>query len=142
MKKILTLALCAIMALAICSCGDTNVSDSKESTSQATQPTTEQKTGFEQFSEGLSELGLTCEETIIAAEMVGAKEARRYEDANNRVELYLFEDGDAFDTVKSDKAINLEGFGSFPVEIHGNYALLISNSSQEDEILSIFNNLK
>ena len=143
MKKIANVILITVLVFSLCACGN-STSGSPESSTEAstTQPTTESRTGFEQFSDGLKEIGLNCEETIIAAEMVGAKEAKRYEDGNNRVELYLFEDGDSFESVKADKAITLEGFGSFPVEVNGYYALSLGDSERKTDILEVFKKVK
>lgn len=103
-------------------------------------------TAFEQFESNLASKNIAYEKVIIAAEMVGAAEGYKYKMPDGKVELYRFEkDSDALKSVRENKSITLEGFGSFPVSINDEnkeIAILIDTENNNETILEIFNSIK
>ena len=115
-------------------------SEEAPETSSEAEPTPEHavENGFDTFASGLSALSGDWEETPMAADMVGAEEGIKYTSDIGSVELYRFADGAE---ALSTGTVTLEGFGEMPIEIAGNYGLILSVENQEDEILSLFQTL-
>ena len=149
MKKALSIILLtAVTAAALSACGSGSVAPA-ETTQQPTQQVekTAQQAAqpaespgatadtFEQFRAALDDAGYTYEVTPMAAEMVGAERGEKYAFDFGSVELYRFADGaEALSTGE----VTLEGFGSFPIKVSGNYGLIVSLDENTDEITAIF----
>lgn len=143
MKKISLMFLALMMIVCLFGCGQNG--DAPEGDGQENQQIEQQPkaTVFEQFEAGLTNDGLTYEKVTMAAEYVGAEEGYKYMMDSGNVELYRFdEDSDAFKEVSENKSVKLEGFGSFPVELNGNMALLINDVTDPENIMGIFNGIE
>lgn len=137
MKRILLVLLTIIIILGLAGCtggaGATNM-----------EKTDNQKlTAFEQFEKGLKDNNLTYEKVIMAADMVGAVEGYKYKFESGKAEVYRFDkDSKALKDASENKSLRLEGFGSFPAEINGNFVLLVDDRINNDSIMKIFKEIK
>lgn len=104
----------------------------KESDAEATD-------GFELFKSALDEKGFTYETTVMAADLVGAERGEKYTLEFGTVELYRFADNAE---PLSTGEVTLEGFGTFPITISGNYGAIINVTDHADEITIIFKELQ
>lgn len=94
---------------------------------------------FAVFESGLLSLGIEYERVDMGAEMVGALQGVKYKLPDGNVELYMFDaNSDSLKVAAEKQAITLEGFGDFSANINGNYALMIEDVAQKDEILDLF----
>lgn len=116
--------------------------ESKEA-SEASTGDIDKSDVFLKFESGLDSLGLQYEIVTMAAELVAAKTGKKYKLESGQIELYVFdEQGEAYKALKDSGEISLEGFGGFPAEVNGRFALLIEGIEDVEEILNLFNNLK
>lgn len=141
------LATIVVATLSACSTGGTNNSriETSEATTQFTQQVEATKglghaaDGFSQFKDALDNAGYPYEVVQMGAELVGAERGEKYKFDFGTVELYRFSSGaDAL----TNGEIALEGFGSFPIEVSGQYGAIISVTANEDEIKEMFADLK
>jgi len=149
---ILILFLVGVVLISGCSDSKptpTQVSQNEEATvaTVASMPistqTEEVITKFDLFEKGLNSANIHYQSTEMGADLIGAEEGRKYKFDEEKVELYRFdEDSDEFQDVIQHKAVTLEGFGSFPVEVNGNMVLMIEDTKNKDIILEIFYGLK
>ena len=145
-KQIATLALTAALALTVSACGSEPADTTGESTPpaetavvQETQPVETEAAAvadmFEAFPAALDDAGYTYEVTTMGAELIGAERGEKYTFEFGSVELYRFPEGaEALTTGE----VTLEGFGAFPIEVSGNYGLIVSLDENADAIVEIF----
>lgn len=149
MKKLLALSIALFLVLFATGCSEgensASSSDSVNSTPQQTSNVSapidqaEESDGFEQIKAAFDKAEYSYETTQMAAELVGAEKGEKYTFDFGKVELYLFSDG--AEPLTSGEVI-LEGFGSFPISVNGNYGVIIDVTENESEITAIFNELK
>lgn len=149
-KKVVFVAVVALLAFSMQSCGTENNSNSNntaEPTSSVAQvqknevnsQQTEESDGFEKFESALDDAGYAYEVTVTAAEMVGAERGQRYTFDFGTVELYRFPEGSE---ALEKGEVELEGFGAFPIEVNDIYGAIIDVTENEEEITEMFNALK
>lgn len=134
MKKVLTVLVALILIIGVTGCGkqDANV--------EITTSSEQQLTAFEQFEKGLEDEGLEYEKVTMAAEMLGAIEGYKYKFESGKAEIYRFDkDSDTIKDAAENKSLYMEGFGSFPVEVNGNLALIVEDDENSKVISKIFN---
>ena len=143
-KQIATLALTAALALTVSACGaaSDDVGESTPPAVQETQPAETEAAAaadmFEAFPAALDDAGYTYETTMMGAELIGAERGEKYTFEFGSVELYRFPEGaEALTTGE----VTLEGFGAFPIEVNGNYGLVVSLDENADAIVNIFKSL-
>lgn len=158
-KKLSAIILATAMVATLSACGTAETEGTEPATQPETQQVEQQETqetqesqaaketqeqqeteaaatdAFDQFKDALDDAGYTYEVTQMAAEMVGAERGEKYTFDFGSVEMYRFPDG--ADALTSGE-VTLEGFGAFPVEVNGNYGLVVSLTENEDAIMAIF----
>lgn len=138
MKRVLGIAISIVMLLSLTACGSKG--ENKASGGNG-QPSTTQQTKFEQFEAGLNDAGITYEKVTMAAEIVGTSTGVKYEIGDGAIELYEFDpSSDACKTMQEKKALTMEGFGDFPVEVNGSLAMLLSelDDGTQSKALELF----
>lgn len=147
-RKMTSLILAMLTAVTLTACGNEPAENSSGATTPPSSQTTEQQNtttpdaaadAFEQFKAALDDAGYTYEVVPMAAELVGAERGEKYKFDFGSVELYRFAAG--ADPLTSGE-VTLEGFGAFPIEVNGDYGLLVSLDENEDAIKAIFDELK
>lgn len=141
-NKLSAIIIASALAVSLAACGNgasssTPAASSIPQSEQAAESTAAsvETNAFDQFKAALDNAGYTYETTVVAADMVGAERGERYTFDFGSVELYRFADGaEALSTGE----IMLEGFGAFPIEVNGNYGLVVSLDENADAITSIF----
>lgn len=146
MKRKISIMILAAMAVAsLSACGADTPSNSTTPSDPPAQQTEQQEQpqetaevaqdAFEQFKAALDAEGYTYKVTTMGAELVGAERGEKYTFDFGSVELYRFPEGaEALTTGE----VTLEGFGNFPIEVNGNYGLVVSLDENEDAIKAIF----
>lgn len=137
-KVIISILLCILL----CSCGSENSNINVAEQSEQQTPT---KTKFEQFEEGLDALNLEYTTVTMVAELLGATQGIKYKVFDWNIELYRFDtESQAYISAFENKAVHLEGFGSFPAMFNGEMALLKNDVPPEykNEIEQLFMSLK
>ena len=137
-KVIISILLCMLL----CSCGSKN---SNVNVAEEIEQQTPTKTKFEQFEDGLEALGQEYTAVTMVAELLGAEQGIKYKFSDWNLELYRFDaESDAYIEASKNKAVHLEGFGSFPAMFNGEMALLKNDVPPEykNEIEQLFMNLK
>lgn len=138
MKKLILISLSVLLIFSISACGNNETSNTPTGSQSSNE-----KTIFEKFEDGLNELNIEFQKTVTAAEMIGAVQGIRYKLVDGNVELYMFDvDSDSLAKAKENKAVTLEGFGNVPAEINNNFALIIDEVEKKDDIISLFKSLK
>ena len=152
-RKIVSSLILLGMVLFITSCGkeapsnsstsvDNRSNQEQSSSSVTTEENEARETPFERFEAALDNAKYSYESVPMAAELVGAKMGMKYKFDFGQLEIYQFEDdSEALSKAIGDKGLTLEGFGIFPCKFNGNLALLIDVTENEDDLLSIFDDL-
>ena len=135
----------SLFAMAACSPAQDSSSQPDESVQQAVSQSSASETNdavFEAFAAGLGRLGIDYEEVVMEAEIVGAVQGMKFKLSDGQIELYRFEEGsDALKAATDNKVLTLEGFGAFPAEVNGEYAMMIDYMVHTDAIIELFNSL-
>lgn len=150
-KKLAALILTVVTVSALSACGADGANNNAGNVpSPGASPTVQQveqsaevpeatADAFEAFKSALDDAGYTYEVVPMAADLVGAERGEKYKFDFGSAELYRFADG--ADALASGE-VTLEGFGAFPIEVNGNYGLILSVTENEDAIKAIFSALK
>lgn len=87
---------------------------------------------FEKFEKILTDNGLTISETTdMAADLLGAKQGKKYKTDGGDFELYKFNtSSDAYKKAESDGVVTLEGFGDFNVTVKDGFALVANDNEK------------
>lgn len=136
--RISAFLLATALAVALTGCGTEAPSNAETPPAQQdeVQPTETAPTNvFESFAAALDNAGYDYEVIPMAAELVGAERGEKYKFSFGSVELYRFADRSE---ELSAGEVELEGFGAFPIEVNGNYGLLVSLEENEAEIIALF----
>ncbi len=129
-----TVLVALILIIGVKGCGK------QDADAEITTSSEQKLTAFEQFEKGLEDEGLEYEKVTMAAEMLGAIEGYKYKFESDKAELYRFDkDSDTIKDAAENKSLYMEGFGSFPVEVNGNLALIVEDDENSEVISKIFN---
>lgn len=87
---------------------------------------------FEKFEKILTDNGLTISETTnMAADLLGAKQGKKYKTDGGDFELYKFDtSSDEYKKAESDGVVTLEGFGDFNVTVKDGFALVANDNKK------------
>lgn len=148
LKTLLALLLVAVITLFVVACGNSNTSDTTDSTIDASSTNNEavQLDKFQQFEKGLSDKQIEFEVVQKMGSMVGAKEGYGYKfNDETSVELYLFDKGsDAYKEATKSNKLYVESFGIAMRVVFNDDICIYYNGevSNKADIEAIFESLK
>lgn len=140
MKKILTSMLILIMCFSLTACGDKKESDSKDDTKTQTTD----KVTLSNLQSKIESLGIKCEKSVVAYDMVGAKDGFKLKSNSKTIEVYQFDKNSSeYKEAESSQKLNLSSMNmKLDATIKNGYAYIIDKDFEKyDDVIKILNKL-
>lgn len=141
MKKIFIGIMAVLVCFTLTACNSNNSSNNEKNENKQEESTS----NLSNVQSEIEALGVECEKTETAYEMVGAIDGFKLNSDDYTLEIYKFDtSSDAYKTAEENQELVLDGMDySFDAKVQNGYAYIIDdNFPQHDEVVKILNNLK
>ena len=141
MKKILTSLLILVVCCSLTACGDKKETNNNDN--NKTQET--DKVTLSNLRSKIENLGIKCEKSVVAYDMVGAKDGFKLKSNNKTIEVYQFDKSSKeYKEAESSQKLNLSSMNmKFDAVVKNGYAYTIEKDFEKyDDVIKILDKLK